>query len=201
MNPCPEIRRKSWRRSGSRLPSQRDSGGELKRKPVYWRMTITVMLLILAVVGGCATYHVGNQYLYRSDIRTVHVPVFESDSFRRFLGQRLTEAVIKEIELSSPLVITESQLANSFLRGRIVGDAKRAAGETLNDDVRVLNTTWQVEVSWVDRAGVPLMQTQRLTINREAVVIAEGGQSLSSAQQTLIERLARDIVNQMQQPF
>jgi hypothetical protein len=158
-------------------------------------------LLSLATMIGCATYHVGNQYLYRSDIRTIHVPVFESDSYRRFLGQRLTEAVVKEIELSSPLVITERQLAHSFLRGRILSDIKTPRGETINDDVRVMETAWRVEVTWTDRAGVPLMDRQVLTINRQATFIPEGGQSLSTAQQAIIERLARDIVSQMEQPF
>ncbi len=150
---------------------------------------------------GCASYHVGNQYLFRSDIRTVHVPVFESESYRRFLGQRLTEAVIKEIELGTPLVITEPQLAHSFLRGKIVNEGKSALGENRFDDVRVVGTDWRIEVTWTDRAGVPLMPRQVLRINRNEVFIPEGGQSLSSAQQQIIERLARDIVNQMEQPW
>ncbi len=157
--------------------------------------------LLGLLISGCATYHVGNQYLFRNDIRTIHVAVFESDSYRRFLGQRLTEAVIKEIELSSPLVITEPQLAHSFLRGRILSDIKNPRGETFNDDLRALETAWNIEVTWTDRAGVPLMQRQVLKINREAVLIPEGGQSLSTSQQHLIEQLARDVVNQMEQTF
>ena len=160
-----------------------------------------VLLLAFATIQcGCAGYHVGNQYLYRSDIRSVHVALFESDSYRRFLGQRLTEAVVKQIELSSPLTITEPQLAHSFIRGRIVNDAKTIVGENINDDARSLKLGWRVEVSWVDRAGVPLMQRQVLQISRDATFIPEGGQSLSTAQQEIIERLARDIVGQMEMP-
>lgn len=163
---------------------------------------LAASLLFLSLsFSGCATYHVGNQFLYRNDIRTVHVEVFESNSYRRFLGQRLTEAVIKEIELSTPLVITEPQLAHSFLRGRIVSDIKNLKGETINDDVRVLDNALSVEVTWTDRAGVPLMQRQVLRIFREGVLIPEGGQSLSTTQQSLFEQFARDIVNQMESCF
>jgi hypothetical protein len=166
-----------------------------------WKTVCICLASMVWLVSGCATYHIGNQYLFRNDIRTVHVAIFESDSFRRFLGQRLTEAVIKEIELSTPLVITEPQLANSFLRGKILNDIKNPRGETINDDLRVLDTVWQIEVTWTDRAGVPLMQRQVVTINREAVLIPEGGQSLSTSQQNLIDQFARDIVNQMEQTF
>jgi hypothetical protein len=49
-----------------------------------------------ALVLGCAPYRMGVQSLYSCNIRTVYVPMFESDSFRRNLGERLTEAVQKE---------------------------------------------------------------------------------------------------------
>lgn len=164
------------------------------------RANLILLLLLCGLASGCARYHIGNQYLYRSDIRSVHVAMFESDSFRRFLGQRLTEAVIKEIELSSPLTITEPQLANSFLRGRILSDTKSVVGENINDEPRSLDVDWRVEVSWVDRAGVPLMQRRVLRISRDATFIPEGGQSISTAQQKIIEQLARDIIGQMEMP-
>jgi hypothetical protein len=165
-----------------------------------WMCGGIVLAIFCLTLTGCAGYHVGNQYLFRSDIRTVHVAVFESDSYRRFLGQRLTEAVVKQIELSTPLTITEPQLAHSFLRGRIVRDSKTVVGENIHDEPRSLNVGWRVEVTWVDRAGVPLMQRQVLRVDRDATFIPEAGQSLSTAQQEVIERLARDIVGQMETP-
>lgn len=166
-----------------------------------WTTLLLIVAGTLISTSGCSSYHLGNQFLFRSDIRTVHVMMFESDSYRRFVGQRLTEAVIKEIELSSPLTITDPQIADSFIRGRLIRDTKRVAGENINDDPRTLRLDWYVEVDWVDRAGVPLMQRQTVTISREAVFIPEGGQSLSSAQQRLIEQIARDVVNQLQMPW
>ena len=169
----------------------------------FLRNVVGVFLIAAAVatlIGGCAGYHLGNQFLYRSDIRSVHVAIFESESFRLFLGQRLTEAVIKEIELNSPLTVTEPSLANSFIRGRIVRDVKRVLGETFQDDPRTIEVGWRVEVSWVDRAGVPLMQREFTLVDREATFIPEAGQSLSTAQQRIVEQIARDIVDQMEMP-
>jgi len=150
---------------------------------------------------GCASYHLGNQYLFNSSIRTVNVMMFESDSDRRFLGQRLTEAVVKEIELSTPLTITDPQIADSFVRGRLLRDSKYVVGENINDEPRTLGVRWLVEVDWVDRAGVPLMQRQTVRVNRDAEFVPEGGQSMSTAQQRIIEQVARDVISQMQQPW
>lgn len=150
---------------------------------------------------GCAGYHMGNQFLYRNDIRTVHVPVFETDSFRRFLGQRLTEAVVKQIETATPLTVTDASIADSFLQGRLIRESKRKLIEDFYDDPRVLQVDWQLEVTWVDRAGVPLMDWQLLRLNNGDVFIPEPGQSLSTAQQEVINRLAREIVGQMETPW
>lgn len=149
---------------------------------------------------GCAGYHLGNQFLFRSDIRTVHVLPFKSDSYRKFLGKQLTEAVVKQIALGTPLTISNSSVADSFIQGRILRDTKSVTGENINDDARTLKVGWRVEVTWIDRAGVPLMQRKWIRINRDATFIPEGGQSMSTAQQKIIERIARDIVSQMETP-
>ena len=82
-------------------------------------------LLLIASFVGCAGYQVGNQTLFRSDVRTVHVPIFESNSFRRFLGEPLTGAVVKEIEQRTPYKVTNSPTADTILQGRIVYERKR----------------------------------------------------------------------------
>ncbi len=160
-----------------------------------------IVFALLPLTSGCAGYHLGNQYLFRSDIRTVHVAMFESDSYRRFLGQRMTEAVVKQIANNTPLTITEPALANSFLTGRIIRDRKLIVGENITDEPRSIDVGWRVEVQWTDRAGVPLMQRQSLRLDRSVTFIPEGGQSLTTAQQQLIEHLARDIVGQMEVPW
>jgi hypothetical protein len=161
------------------------------------------MLLIGCTSGwiGCAGYNVGDQFLYRSDIRTVHVVMFESDSYRKFLGQQLTEAVAKQIESSTPLTITEPALADSFLQGRLISDQKRVVGEDRSDEPRDLLIDYRLEVSWVDRAGVPLMQRQLVKLDLDAAFVPEAGQSMATAQQELIQRIAREIVGQMEAPW
>ena len=167
----------------------------------YLILLLLACVTVIATTTGCKCYHLGNQYLFRSDIRTVHVAMFESDSFRRFLGQRMTEAVIKQIANNTPLTITEPALANSFLTGRITRDRKIVVGENISDEPRSLDVDWRLEVEWVDRAGVPLFQRQSLRLDRSVTFIPEGGQTITTAQQQLIQQLARDIVGQMELPW
>ncbi len=168
------------------------------------RIRVVTVILVSAVCSGllgCAGYHVGNQFLYRCDIRTVHVEMIESNTYRRFLGVRLTEAIVKQIELNTPLTITEPALADSFVQGRLIQVNKSVLAENFSDEPRVLEIDFRLELKWVDRAGVPLMQRQLLRISRDTAFIPEGGQSMSTAQKELIERIAREFVGQMETPW
>lgn len=161
----------------------------------------TFASLLLINLSGCATYQVGNQTLHRPDIRSVHVPIFKSESHRRFLGQQLTEAVVKQIERDTPIAIADPAFADSFLRGTIVRERKRSQVLDRFGEPRVLQSDWAVEVEWVDRNGSPLMRWENLTISDAVEFIPEGGQSLASAQRELIQKIARQIVGQMELPW
>lgn len=161
--------------------------------------------LLLLVLSGCASWRMGQQALYRPDVRTVHVPIFESDSFRRNLGERLAEAVAVQIEMRTPYRVADAASADSVLRGRIVSETKRVIAEDQYDIPRVLDTDLVARIDWVGPQGellannitVPLADYQLLVGQGEAL-IPEGGQSISSAHQKAIEQLAAQIVNQME---
>lgn len=165
---------------------------------------VGIALLLTALpfaFSGCAGYQGGSTAFFRSDIRSVHVAIFESDSYRRFLGQRITEAVIKQVELGTPYLISDPQFADSFVRGRLIRETKRSVGDNRFDEPRDIQVAWRVEVTWTDRSGTPLMQKQLIRIDNDENFIPEAGQSLTTAQQRLIEKLAREIVGQMEMPW
>src|SRR5262245_65922129 len=101
-------------------------------------------LAILVVFSGCAGYQLGNRALYRPDIRTVHVPVVQSESFRRYLGERLTEAIVKEIELRTPYKVVDSDAADSVLNVRLVSDSKRILANNRFSEPRDIETDFFV---------------------------------------------------------
>lgn len=166
------------------------------------------LLAFVASLAGCATpYQIGNRSLYPQDVHTVYVPVFDSDSFRRNLGERLTEAVMKEIENKTPYKVVSTSSADSILSGRIVSDTKRVEAENRYDEPRKLDINVSIEVSWIDRSGgilydgcVPL-PPELSTVNSSATFIPEYGQSVATAQQQAIQRAAEQIVGMMEAPW
>ena len=163
---------------------------------------------VLAFAPGCAGYQIGNQTLYPADIHTVYVPVFQSSSFRRNLGERLTEAVIKEIELKTPYKVVGTPNADSVLSGRITGETKRVLVENANDDPREVEVHLQVQVQWLDRQSSLVHQFQPLPVPMSLAIVSEGaevipevGRSVATAQQQAIHRLAEQIVAMMEAPW
>ncbi len=164
--------------------------------------------LLLLVLPGCASYQVGSGSLYAPDITTVYVPMIESDSYRRDLGERLTEAVVKEIQLKTPYTVVDTPNADSILSARLLGDARRVLAENAFDDPRVSETDLKAEVTWLNRRRLPIAPAQTLAIPSELIAIGqtsnlipEIGQSVATSQQQAIERLAQQIVSTMEAPW
>ncbi len=159
------------------------------------------------MVSACAgPYRVGNDTLYPPDVRTVYVPMFESESFRRHLGEKLTEAVIKQIETDTTLKVTGGA-ADSVLSGRIVSDTKRTIVENPLDDPRNTEYNLQVLVTWVNNKG-GILREQAVPIPPELIdigarsdIVPEFGRSVASQQQAAIDKLARQIVGLMEAPW
>ncbi len=165
-------------------------------------------LVCLGLAAGCTAYQVGTDSLYSPHVRTVYVPVFESDSFRRNLGERLTEAVMKEIEDTTPYKVVSTPDADSVLRGHIAAESKRVAVENWYDDPRQVDVRFEVRVKWVDRSGNPIRTAQPIPLSPELVSITgtaplfpEIGQSVATAQQEAIHRVAQQIVGMMENPW
>lgn len=159
---------------------------------------VIALLCLLSLVPACARYQFGSPTLHTAQVSSVHIDLFENDTYRRGLGPWLTEAVAREVQNRTPYRIADAQTADSFLRGRLVSDRKSVVIESPNDDARDLNYAQKIEITWTDRTGMPLTASRVITITEDANLIPEGGQSLTSAQQDLIQRLARQVVNQME---
>ena len=176
------------------------------------KVTHTILVLYLfecwVLLSGCASYRVGAKSLYAPDVVTVYVPMIESDSFRRELGEQLTEAVVKEIELKTPYKVVGTPDADSILSARLIGDTKSVVVENRNDDPRMIEHRLVAEVTWLNRQREPLrapstlsLPPNFLSIGQTSSLIAASGQSTVSAQQRAIVELAEQIVATMEEPW
>ncbi len=166
---------------------------------------ILILTVVFAASNGCAGYQIGTRTLYRNDVRTIHVPIIKSDSFRPELGVMLTESIQKEIERRTPFKLANVETADSVMACMLTSDSKRVVSETNLDEPRLLQSVMTVEVKWTDRRGMPLIETRFLPpgestfyFSENVDFVPEAGQSISTANQRLVERLANHIVDQME---
>ncbi|QDV21798.1 hypothetical protein Q31a_00770 [Aureliella helgolandensis] len=171
-----------------------------------WLGLAPLALLCLGTAAvGCAGYQLGSRSLFNPNIRTVHIPVIRNDTWRHNIGVQLTEAVIKVVELNTPYKVVGPANPDSTLTCRVATQTKRTVTEASTDEPRVIETLISLEVTWLDRQGNPLMENRFVPMGefsyyfiQGADFVPEGGQSMATAQQKAVERLADQIVQQME---
>jgi hypothetical protein len=188
--------------TGQLIPSER------RRSNLQFAICNLQFAICLLALAGCAGYQVGAGSLYAPDVATVYVPMIDSDSYRRDLGERLTEAVIKEIELKTPYKVVSTPDADSILSARLLTDTRRTIVENAFDDPRLSETELRAEVTWLNRRRLPIVPMQSvpvppnlIEISQTTNLIPEAGQSVATSQQQAIERLAQQIVSTMEAPW
>ncbi len=173
--------------------------------------TWLLALALPALLAGCAAYRFGNNTLYAPNVRTVYVPMVQSESYRTTpgidLGERLTEALCKEIEKRTPFKVVGDPNADSVLTARIVADTKRMVVESPTDQSRQVEMNMQVLVTWADRGGAVLasgnvpMPAASVDVGQAAMLVPEFGRSVVTTQQEAIVKLAQQVVGLMEEPW
>jgi hypothetical protein len=146
--------------------------------------------------------------MFPQHVRTVHVPVFDSHTFRPGVGEWLTEAVVKEIESRPGFKVVGRAQADVILEGRFIGDAKRVLVENPDDQPRDVQVTGRVQVRWVNSQGQVVVPTTEIVLPdllNEAQfatsLVPEVGHSNVTAQQKVIQQLAKQIVATAEIPW
>ncbi len=175
-----------------------------RQRPAPRRLLLAACCLLLS---GCSAYQIGNGTLFPPDITTVYVPMVESKSFRPDLGEALTEALCKKIEAETPYKVVGTPNADSILTAKIISDAKRTVVLNQFDEPRDSDVNYQVQITWANRKGdtiyrgaVPLPPGM-VTIGQSAQYIPEYGQSYTTAEYQVVEKLAKQIVGLMEKPW
>jgi len=162
-------------------------------------MTMNRLIMLTTAAVACAAL-TGCGYstdaLHRTDIRTVAVPVFQSDEFRRGIEMELTEELKKLIELRTPYKIVNEDHADTILTGRITDLQESVMTEDDRDRATEIQTSLNVQYEWKDlrsgqvlRAGVPTVSWYYAPAER---------QTLRSSTTMAIRKLAERIIEDME---
>lgn len=133
----------------------------------------------------------------KADIHTIRVPAIDLGEGRAAFGEWLTEAVVKEIERTTPLRVSHSPDAESVLSCKVDYHAEQS------DAVKPRGTiSGSLVVRWTDRNGNklrPAFSAPLPTLDSPSdAPFPESGRSLTSSDQRNIEGLARQIVEKME---
>lgn len=168
--------------------------------------TLAAATLLAAVATGCSRYRFGVRAAYPRDIVTIYVPIFRSESYRRNVGEQLTEAVIKQITSRTPYeIVAHADEADAVLSGRIVVDGKRTLVESPTDEPRVVGYDMQVVVQLTDRyqneLASSVMAPSAIVTEATSSMIPEAGDSTQITREAIINDLAKQIVDLLESPW
>ena len=162
--------------------------------------TLRVLIPLIAVTGllsGCLGYT--TDPLHRMDVKTVAVPIFQSDEFRRGLEFEFTKELIRLIELRTPYKVTSQEHADTVITGKIVDLQEGVLTEDDRDNATVIQTTLYVQYQWKDlRTG----QVIRTGYPHQAYPYAPvEGQTLRSSTTYAIRKLAERVIEDMEKDW
>jgi len=163
---------------------------------------IASALLSAAVLPSCAsdpTLGYSTASSWPASYRSVAVPIFVNDTFDRDIEFELADALVKEIESRTPYVVSTSARADTTLIGRISGVRRDQLSKSrltgLSEEVIVSVT---VDFDWKDaRTGETIRSRKDFTASALFTPSAPSGEPIELAQFGVIERLAKDIVNEL----
>ncbi len=166
--------------------------------------TLRRLLLVavsLTASGGCG-YTLRTPY--NRELKTIYVPMFKSQRFRRDLNLQLTQLVQQEIQTRTPYrIVNTPEQADCRLDGVITYDDKNIIVENPNNLPRHLQASMYVTVSFTDnRTGVTTTKVSPPAFVAEAAPFyPEIGDTAELGFQKVMQKLARDIASMMEDPW
>lgn len=130
--------------------------------------TLSLLFAAITVAGlltGCAddpSRGYSTTSVYRENLQTVAVPIWQRGNgvYRRDLEFRLTEALVKRIELDTPYKVVDRSKADTILEGTIVQVDQRVLSFNPNRGTpRDIGLRIVVDFTWTDlRSGEIIVQ-------------------------------------------
>jgi hypothetical protein len=173
--------------------------------------------------GNFAVFGYTTKPNYDCAIRSVRVPIFKNETMRQGLEFELTKAVVREIEAKTPYkVISGEGKADTELTGTITLENKNVILRTPLNEIRQGEMVMAVGVAWKDLRtgdyltrprtgpgsigpdsppGAQLIPPPPVIVTATADFAPELGESITTAQQKQINRMAVQIVSMMEKPW
>jgi hypothetical protein len=127
------------------------------------------------------------------------VPIFTNPTFHRGVEVELTDAVIKEIQSSTPWKVTDASVAETTLSGSITDvRLRRLSTNRQSGLVQELAVVLTVDFDWKDaRSGKVLTSRRSFNASETFVPTKPVGDRLEVGEHAAVQQMARDIVAEL----
>ncbi len=158
-------------------------------------LTLPATLLLVGVTSGCG-YSTARPF--PTDIQSVHVEMMHSKEFRRELEFRLTEALVKRIEMDTPYRIADRRSADALLTGEVLSVENRTFGDGFDTDLpREIGSTLVVRFRLKDmRSGSLLVDRPRFVC--QTSYIPPVGETFTQGMTRALDGVAEQMVETME---
>ncbi|KXK24990.1 MAG: hypothetical protein UZ01_03626 [Candidatus Brocadia sinica] len=159
--------------------------------------SVVLLLLFTVFIGSCGY---SSKSLLRSNVRSIYIPIFDNNTFRRGYEFDLTKAVRDQILLRTRLDIVDKDEADSILFGKITGVDENVLIEDREDNIVESRVTVTIEIRWVDkRTGRTIVE--RRNIKRPTEFIVRRNETLTSSGNEAFVKVAQSIVDAMEEDW
>lgn len=174
------------------------------RAHANWALWPLLIATIIAAFSGCSSnpnegYTIGTGASFSRDIRTVYVPMFQNPTYSKGLEFELTDAVVKEIQRSTPWKVTSSGGADTVLEGTITDvELRKLATQRDSGVVQEQAVTMTVAFAFKDtRTGKTIVGREKFSASESFIPANPVRERIESGENATIQRLARDIVSEL----
>jgi hypothetical protein len=151
---------------------------------------VAVLFAAVLTVGATACGYRAGPVLPEG-VRTVAIPVFDNDTFRREIELELTQAVVREFSARTPLrILADPEKADLVVRGRILSFEERVLADKGRNTITESSVVVSVRIDLENR--IDGSKTKRTLTIREPYSTFKG-QTLASARAEAFENLAEQI--------
>jgi hypothetical protein len=170
------------------------------------KLLSALLVASFCILSGCGYSRSGDEpsgnyqwrSLYREDVKTVAVPIFQNKDYTRGVEFSLTKAVINQMEAHTPYKVVPRERADTILEGEITS-VKRS---TISKDSRTAVPQEQLFIVTVDFTWKDL-KTGRILVERRnfeqtTTYYPTLGEGQFVGNQQSVEKLAMAIVQELQ---
>lgn len=163
----------------------------------HYTLSALVFPMIFFFITGCGY---SSKSLLRSNVRSIYVPIFDNDTFRRGYEFDLTRAVRDQLLLRTNLRIVDKDEADSILFGKISSVNENVLIEDRKDNIVESRVTIRADIRWIDtRTGRAIVERKNIKGTTEFIVLRN--ETLTSSSNESFVKLAQSIVESMEEDW